>query len=412
MKVCQISCRMNIDDSRQTRVRDAIIASGAHVVSIMTTPRAVSHHWEGTSNSRVILPRTPDIFHKGTVSYLIPALWSRLRNFVKAFAAAVRAGPDAVHCIEPDSWLIGMFLKCFYGAAFIVDFEEMYEERGRVLPRPLRTTFKYLLQSCERIAFRYADAVIHVSENRKAAYAAMPVKRAIVVSHYASSKDFEVQADLRPPELEGKLIALHAGALRDDYAGRELLFALKQASESVSRLVGVVLGGIAHHDSAYADLVQEMTQDGRLVLKPHLSFAQVVQHMKMSDIGLSLILPLDRNLQLAFPRKLFEYLAAGLPVIASEAPDIRDVVERCRCGLLVDARKPQQIADAIIKLAQNCALRKSMAENAAKAARTAYDWQAQAAKVSTLYRELALSKSPPRWNGEFRTINNFKTVNK
>ena len=132
---------------------------------------------------------------------------------MKAFVAAVRSRPDAVHCIEPDSWFIGMFIKRFYGAAFIVDFEEMYEERGRVLPGFLRAGFKYLLRGCERIAFRYADAVIHVSENRKAAYAAMPSKRILVVSHYANPKDFEASAELRPPELQGKFIALHAGAL-------------------------------------------------------------------------------------------------------------------------------------------------------------------------------------------------------
>jgi hypothetical protein len=388
MKVCQISCRMNIDDTRQTRVRDAIIASGAEVTSIMTAPRGVTHQWERGRFSCVILPRTPDIFYKATFSHLVPALWSRFRNFVKAFTAAVRSRPDVVHCVEPDSWVIAMFIKCFFGASYIIDFEETYEDTGHRLPRFLGITLKRFLQILERIAFHYAEAVIYPSEYRKKMYAAIPAKRTFVVSNFANPKHFEVEADSRPAELRDKFIVLHAGALKADYAGHELLLAIRLASKSVPGLVCVVLGGMAHQDPAYTDLLMELTEHGTLFLKPQLSFAQVIQYMKMSDVGLSLVLPLNLGLQLACPRKLFEYMAAGLPVIASDAPDIRDAVERSKCGLLVDARKPEEISDAIIKLAENFALRKTMAKNSARMARAAYDWRTQAEKLTTFYRQL------------------------
>lgn len=391
MKVCQISCRMNVDDTRQSRVREAILASGVQVISIMTLPRCRSTQGEGARSSDILLPRPPGIFSRLTVWAVVRALWFRFRNLRKALVAVLRIRPDVIHCIEPDSWLIGVLMKRFCGAAYVVDFEEMYSTRGTPLPRFLHVPLQHLLENWERVVLRYADAVIHVSENRKAAYAAIPAKRTLVVSHYANLKDFEIQSYSRPPQLQGKFTVLHAGALRVQYAGREMLLAIQQASRRVPGLVCLVLGGIDQFDLAYLDLVKEMIRLGTLVLKPHVPFSEVVQHMKMADVGLSLVLPTDRNLQLAFPRKLFEYLAAGLPVVASDVPDIRDTLSRYHCGLLVDARKPLEIAEGIVALADDCVLRKGMADNAANAARAALNWQAQADKLTAFYRELALA---------------------
>lgn len=391
MKVCQVSCRMNIDDTRQSRIRDAIGASGSLVVPIMTTARSQGDQAGQYGSSCVILPGTPDIFYKPNFFHLAYALSRRTANLVRAFAAVVRARPNVVHCIEPDSWLIGLIAKCLYGSALIIDFEEMYEERGRSLPGLMGKALKRLLLRWEEFAFRYADAVIHVSENRKSAYKAMATKRTLVVSHYANLSDFELTPQLRPQELKGKFVILHAGALRGEYASHELLRALEQAEARIPNLICVALGGLVPDDSACIELANQLKERGKLILKPQIPFEQVIQYMKMADVGLSLVLPRNRNLQLAFPRKFFEYLAAGLPVIASDVPDIRDAVERGECGLLVDAREPDQIASAIIQFAQRPQLRAMMAGNAAVISRALFNWRAEAEKLTSLYIELKLS---------------------
>jgi glycosyltransferase involved in cell wall biosynthesis len=79
-------------------------------------------------------------------------------------------------------------------------------------------------------------------------------------------------------------------------------------------------------------------------------------------------LPLDVTHRLASPTKLFEYIHAGLPVIGADVPEIREVLTKCKSGLLVDATSPSEIASAFVRLATDGSLRKTFAENARAAA--------------------------------------------
>jgi len=79
-------------------------------------------------------------------------------------------------------------------------------------------------------------------------------------------------------------------------------------------------------------------------------------------------LPVDVGHRLASPTKLSEYINAGLPVIGSDVPEIREVLTESKCGLLVDATKPEEIASAFVRLATDSSLRRTLADNACAAA--------------------------------------------
>ena len=71
-----------------------------------------------------------------------------------------------------------------------------------------------------------------------------------------------------------------------------------------------------------------------------------------ADVGIVCFLPDPNNVN-AGPTKLFEYLGAGLPVIASNFPLWRDTIEGNGCGICVDPRNPRDIADAFVYLASD-----------------------------------------------------------
>ena len=88
------------------------------------------------------------------------------------------------------------------------------------------------------------------------------------------------------------------------------------------------------------------------------------------------------------PAAMFEYMAAGIPVIASDFPLWRAVVEAHACGLCVDPRDPPAIAAAIDYLASHPDIARRMGENGRKAVCARYNWPREASKLIQFYEHL------------------------
>ncbi|WP_350314685.1 glycosyltransferase [Pseudoalteromonas sp. TB43-MNA-CIBAN-0091] len=94
------------------------------------------------------------------------------------------------------------------------------------------------------------------------------------------------------------------------------------------------------------------------------------------------------NYKDALPVKMFEYMAAGLPVIYSNVPLWVDIINVENCGIAVDPLSPLDIAKAIDKLANDFGLAKEMGELGRKAVKEKYNWAIEEKKLLKLYREL------------------------
>lgn len=103
--------------------------------------------------------------------------------------------------------------------------------------------------------------------------------------------------------------------------------------------------------------------------------------------GLVLYLPGPNHLE-AQPNKLFEYMAAELPVIASDFPLWRRIVEGAGCGLLVDPLDPNAIAQAMSWILDHPEEAAAMGERGRKAVIESYNWEREAEKLVALYRFL------------------------
>ena len=109
--------------------------------------------------------------------------------------------------------------------------------------------------------------------------------------------------------------------------------------------------------------------------------------LNRSRIGLVTLHPTANYLE-SLPIKMFEYMAAGLPVIASDFPLWRNIVTQARCGVCVDPLKPQEIASAIDSLLANPSWAHEMGENGRRAVYERFNWTVEEDKLRSLYAEL------------------------
>jgi glycosyltransferase involved in cell wall biosynthesis len=127
-----------------------------------------------------------------------------------------------------------------------------------------------------------------------------------------------------------------------------------------------------------------------------------VGRIEMRDIlarsvaGVVTFLP-EPNHIFAQPNKMFEYMSAGIPVIASDFPLWREIVAGNECGLLVDPQDPASIATAIDALVGDRALARRLGENGRRAVLERYNWSAEEKKLVDFYAEVGVSTaaSPP-----------------
>ncbi|MGC9330440.1 MAG: glycosyltransferase [Bacteroidales bacterium] len=90
----------------------------------------------------------------------------------------------------------------------------------------------------------------------------------------------------------------------------------------------------------------------------------------------------------ALPVKMFEYMLAGIPVIASDIPLWKSIVEKADCGITVDPFKPGEIASAIVMLTENNELAEKLGRNGQQAAMKYYNWKDEEKKLLKIYQEI------------------------
>lgn len=120
----------------------------------------------------------------------------------------------------------------------------------------------------------------------------------------------------------------------------------------------------------------------------YLGRTEVRDVLMRSRVGLVTLHPII-NYQDALPVKMFEYMVAGIPVIASDFPLWREIIEKDKCGVCVDPHDPSAIAEAIDYLITNPDLARRMGENGRKAVFERYNWAIEEAKLHKFYASIA-----------------------
>jgi glycosyltransferase involved in cell wall biosynthesis len=253
-------------------------------------------------------------------------------------------------------------------------------------PRLLRAAFRWL----ERRWANRVDAVITVND-AYAAILARTLGRQIAAVVRNCPPRYEPPRP--PPDLirerlglpASTAIVLHQGNLQTDRGIEEGMSAILEVTGAAL----VILGFGALHD----DLAEATSRDpwrDRVFLIDAVPPSQLLDWTASADVLLMAIQPTSLNHRYTTPNKLWEALAAGVPIVASDLPGMAEIVRETGAGVLCDPTSPAAIAAAIREvLSKSPAERGDLRRRALAAAHDRYNWEVQAGALLDLYRTLA-----------------------
>jgi glycosyltransferase involved in cell wall biosynthesis len=303
----------------------------------------------------------------------------------RALRLARRIRPQLVHANDWNTMWCGMAIKLTCGARLIYDSHELWPDRNG------RWEQRWWLLASEALFVRAADAVLTASPGYADALAERyRTGRPTVVRNIPESSSPQVSASSAGTMATSSRSSLvvYVGGLMP---GR----GLEQAIDALALVPEVRLRAVGPGSQAYrASLVQRAKLagvDDRLELAPPVPPGAVAEALRDAAAGLCLIQPVCRSYELTLPNKLFEYAAAGVPMLVSDLPVMAAVVRRQGLGEVVPPTDAAAIAQGLRRLLEPG--RWSDAARHARAFARTNDWDGEARVLANVYTDLLAARA-------------------
>lgn len=299
-------------------------------------------------------------------------------NVFKICKESININADIYHFHDPELIPIGLLLK-LKGKKVIYDVHE--DVASQVLskdwiPKFSRKIISYVFNKFEKNASRFFDSIITVTSNINNLF--LPYnKKSYVVNNYPilNTSNF----DLSYWEKKDKNICYVGGITK--------IRGIKYLIESLEELdVKLILAGEFSSDAFKKELTS-LKGWGKVDYRGLVDRKGVYEILKSSMAGVVTFLPKPNHIN-AQPNKMFEYMLAGIPVIASNFSLWKEIIERNDCGICVDPKNPKEIALAIKYILANPEKVKTMGLNGRKAVEEKYNWGIEEKKLLEVYRNL------------------------
>jgi glycosyltransferase involved in cell wall biosynthesis len=243
---------------------------------------------------------------------------------------------------------------------------------------------KWVWKSIESSIFPELKFVMTVSDSIATLYETLYQVRPIVIRNLSRNADeitpFSRDETGIPPE--DLLTIIQGTGINIDKGAEELVEAIA-ITEGVSLIVvgsGDVVPGLKKR-------VIELNISHKVKFIPTVPWDVLLKYTKAADVGMCIEKATNLNYLYSLPNKLFDYIAAGIPIIAGNLPETRKIISENGCGIIIPSVTPILISDALSEFKKHP---DNQAELKAKAIAASWklNWDNESLKVEDLYKSI------------------------
>lgn len=267
-----------------------------------------------------------------------------------------------LHSNDLDTLLANYLAHKVKGGKLVYDSHEYFLEVPELIARP---RVKKIWGAIERFIFPYLKHVFTVNKSIADIYEAeygIPVKimRNVPMLQNDTSIQLKTKQELGLPENK-KIILLQGAGINVDRGSEEILTAM-QWIDAVFLIVGS--GDVL---PKLKEMVKNLNLTDKVIFTGRVPFQKLQEYTKIADVGVTVDKDTNLNYRYSLPNKLFDYIHADIPVIASNLIEVSRVISTYQVGLVLTNHEPSKMAEEINSFLQNEILFSQAKKNTSKA---------------------------------------------
>ena len=324
----------------------------------------------------------------------LPKPKNRLRRILgtwRVFNLAFKQKADVYHFHDPELLPWGWLLQKLTHKPVIYDVHEYFIDTilfKAWIPYFLRKPIARIFDKVEKTLACRLAAIITMTEPMKqrrfsgcrglcVSVCNFPILE--IVDRAGESKGFDSRNE--------QYSVINTGKLTRERGFETILEAMdlvvKRHPEAICAILAET-GGLAWLDEAHNSLMKRLIKEGSLKLIGRVPHIDVFQYLNISSIAWKPRLYYQETLDVT----VFEYMACGKPIVASDVPLINNIIREASCGILVDPCDAKAHASAILYLLEHPDEARKMGENGRKAVVVKYNWEKESKKLIAVYEKL------------------------
>lgn len=310
-------------------------------------------------------------------------IFTKIRRFIlinyRLYRAIVSTKADLIHANDLDALIPSYFAAKKLKSKLIYDSHEIFVENNNLMNKPLAKRFYKII---EQYMVKRCDLMISVS-NVAAEYfqKTYGIEKPLVVTNCVSSDRI---AKAEGVEKNERFEVLNHGQF---YAGRGY-DVMAKAAPLLEKYedVELVVRGYGKQEQEIRDIIEENGAKNFRIDGP-VKVEELVKFAAKSKVGVALTEGICINFVYSVSNKIFEYAAAGLPVIMSDIPEHRYLNGKYNFGIVLEENTPECFAKAVGELYRNREFYESCAAGSRKLTEE-LNWEREFERLLTLERKL------------------------
>lgn len=290
--------------------------------------------------------------------------------------------PDVIHANDLNALIPAMKAAKKLDCRVVYDSHEVYVENSHIAPNKL---YSKMLKRKEKKLVKKCDLMVCVS-NAAAEYFANEynIVTPMVVTNCALKTAIVNETDKN----EGFEVLNHG----QFYEGRgyELMARSCDLFDEYPQ-IKLAIRGYGKLEETLRNTVSSSKNPERFSFYPKVTVQELIPMASKSHVGVAITEPVCLNFKLSVSNKLFEYAAAGLPVIMSDIPEHRYLNDKYDFGIIIPENTPKKFAEAVIRLYKDNELYNRLCANAKKLS-LEVNWENEFKKLLDFERSIVNEK--------------------